>query len=186
MMHEFLFDNRAELIERCRTKVAQRPTRAIPVEQMQNDVPLFLDQLIDTLKIEQTLDPLTRREALGPSESESLARKVAMSAARHGRELFLLGFSIDQVVHNYGDLCQAITDLAYKLDAPFQIDEFRTLSRCLDNAIASAVVEFATQHDSISVHEMTEKIEYLTHDLRSTLGTALLAFAAAKARQSRP
>ena len=181
MMHEFLFNNRAELIERCRTKVAQRPSRAITKEQLRNGIPLFLDQLIETLKIEQTLDPLTRRETLGPSASESPTCEVDRSAAKHGRELLLLGFSIDQVVHNYGDLRQAITDLAYELDAQFQIDEFRTLSRCLDNAIASAAMEFTTQRDSISAREMTEMIECLTHDLRSLLGTAMLAFAAAKA-----
>ncbi len=38
-----------------------------------------------------------------------------------------LGFSVDQVVHDYGDLCQAITDLAVERDAPFSVDQFRTL-----------------------------------------------------------
>ena len=51
-----------------------------------------------------------------------------------------LGYTADQVVHDYGDLCQAITDLAFERDAPFAVDEFRTLNRCLDNAIADAVL----------------------------------------------
>jgi hypothetical protein len=36
----------------------------------------------------------------------------------HGRALLDLGFNVSQVVHDYGDLCQAITDLAYERDAP--------------------------------------------------------------------
>jgi hypothetical protein len=45
-----------------------------------------------------------------------------------------LGYSVDHVVHDYSDLCQAITGLAIERDAPFAIEEFRTLNRCLDNA----------------------------------------------------
>ena len=44
---------------------------------------------------------------------------MGVSATAHGEELLNLGFSIDQVVHDYGDLCRAITDLAVEQDAPF-------------------------------------------------------------------
>jgi C4-dicarboxylate-specific signal transduction histidine kinase len=55
----------------------------------------------------------------------------------------------------YGELCQAITDLAVERDAPFSIEEFCTLNRCLNNAIAiaiaiataDAVTEFSFQRD---------------------------------------
>lgn len=63
----------------------------------------------------------------------------------HG--IFLLIATIDQVVHDYGDFCQAIIDLAVERDPPISIDEFRTLNRCLDNAIADAVTEFSFQSD---------------------------------------
>ena len=52
---------------------------------------------------------------------------------------------MDQVIHDYGDLCQAITELAFEQAAPFETKEFRTLNRCLDNAIADAVTEFTYQ-----------------------------------------
>ena len=35
-----------------------------------------------------------------------------------------------------------LTDLAVELEAPISTDDFRTLNRCLDNAIAGAVTEF--------------------------------------------
>jgi C4-dicarboxylate-specific signal transduction histidine kinase len=53
----------------------------------------------------------------------------------------------------YGELCQAITDLAVERDAPFSVEEFCTLNRCLSNAIAiaiaiaDAVTEFSFQRD---------------------------------------
>ena len=40
-----------------------------------------------------------------------------------------LGFTVSQVVHDYGDICQAITELAIEQNAPITTDEFRTLNR---------------------------------------------------------
>jgi len=51
-MHAFLFNNRDELIARCKAKVAQRPRRAATAEQLANGVPLFLEQLTRTLEAE--------------------------------------------------------------------------------------------------------------------------------------
>jgi signal transduction histidine kinase len=95
-----------------------------------------------------------------------------------------LGYTVDQVVHDYGDLCQSITGLAFERDAPFQIDEFRTLNRCLDNAIADAVTEFSYQRDCAADEKRTieanQEAGFLAHELRNALGTATLAFATAK------
>jgi hypothetical protein len=125
------------------------------------------------------------RRISGPSGGGASLSEIGESAAQHGRELLKLGFSVDQVVHDYGDLCQAITDLAYERDAPFLIDEFRTLNRCLDNAIADAVTEFSYQRDFAVADrqaiEMHERLGLFAHELRNFLQTATLAFTAAKA-----
>jgi signal transduction histidine kinase len=107
------------------------------------------------------------------------------SAAQHGRELLRRGFTIEQVVHDYGDLCQAITDLAFERGAPIAIDEFRTLNRCLDNGIADAVTEFTYQRESLlgdkAVQALNERLGFLAHELRNHLNTATLALTAIKA-----
>jgi len=184
MMHAFLSNNRKNLIERCRVKVEKRPSRGATVQQLQNGVPLFLDQLIRTLRVEQGDDPMDSREISGPSGGGAALSEMGVTAAQHGRALLELGFTVDQVVHDYGDLCQAITDLAYECDAPFQVDEFRTLNRCLDNAIADAVTEFSYQHDfSVAdkhAAETNERLGFFAHELRNSLGTAMLAFTAIK------
>jgi len=186
MMHDFLTDNRQNLIDRCRAKVAKRPARAAIDVQVQNGIPMFLDQLIRTLEAEQTPEPMESRKISGPSGGAvSSSSEIGKSAALHGRELLQLGFSIDDVVHNYGDLCQAITDLAYEVDAPLQVDEFRTLNRCLDNAIADAVTEFSYQRAFLLANQqaeaVNERLRVLGRELRNHLGTATLAFAAARA-----
>lgn len=91
-----------------------------------------------------------------------------------------LGYTVDQVVHDYGDLCQAITDLAIERDAPFSIDQFRTLNRCLDNAIADAVTEFSAYREAnISRRHAdgeNERLGILVHELRNALHTVVLAY----------
>ncbi|MBC7470372.1 MAG: HAMP domain-containing histidine kinase [Ramlibacter sp.] len=182
-MHRFLSNNRAELIERCKVKVAQRPHRAATVQQLANGVPLFLDQLTRTLEAEENEQRAESIRISGPSGGDSLAlSELGLSAAAHGKQLMALGFSVDQVVHDYGDLCQAITDLAFERDAPFAIDEFRTLNRCLDNAIADAVTEFSAERDatidSRRQHDAAARVGFLIHELRNALGTATLAVSA--------
>jgi hypothetical protein len=109
---------------------------------------------------------------------------MGISAAHHGRQLSELGFTVDQVVHDYGDLCQSVTDLAFERDAPFTVDEFRTLNRCLDNAIAEAVSEFSFQRETSILAkrdaEENERAGAFAHELRNHLSTLSLAFTAAK------
>jgi hypothetical protein len=148
-MHLFLANNRDELIARCKAKVAQRPRRAATEEQLRNGVPLFLEQLRSTLVAEEEGQAGESLMISGSSGgNETTLSEMGVTAAAHGKQLFELGFSVDQVVHDYGDLCQAITDLAVERDAPFSVEEFRTLNRCLDNAIADAVTEFSIQRDA--------------------------------------
>lgn len=179
-MHRFLANNRGELIARCKAKVAQRPQRAATEAQLAHGVPMFLDQLTRTLAAEDDDRPELSIRISGPSGGDSLAlSEIGVSATAHGKELLHLGYTVDQVVHDYGDLCQAITDLAFERDAPFAVGEFRTLNRCLDNAIADAVTEFSSQRDAqISMQQVADekqRLGFLVHELRNSLGTATLA-----------
>lgn len=182
-MHRFLTNNRDELIARCKEKVAQRPRRSATTEQLANGIPLFLDQLTQTLQAEEDGEVAASLRISGASGGDALAlSEMGISATAHGRQLLDLGFSVDQVVHDYGDLCQAITDLAVERDAPFAVDEFRTLNRCLDNAIADAVTSFSLQRDVTVARnqavESNERLGLLVHELRNSLNSATLAMAA--------
>lgn len=182
-MRSFLLNNRDELIRRCKHKVALRPSRDATVEQLSHGVPMFLDQLTRTLEAEDGGDAVGGLRISGASGGDGSAlSEMGVSATLHGGELLGLGYTVDQVVHDYGDLCQAITDLAVERDAPFSVDQFRTLNRCLDNAIAGAVTEFAAQRDVKVARQHAEdenqRLGFLAHELRNQLQVAKLAFAA--------
>src|SRR5580692_11504181 len=184
MLHEFLTINRSDLIERCRLKVAKRLAPKVTDAELTHGIPAFLDQLIKTLEVEQTSEPMRSRKVSGPSGGGPAVSEIRATATLHGRDLSLRGFTVEQVVHDYGDLCQAITDLALERGAPIETDEFRTLNRCLDNGIADAVTEYAFQRYSVltndGVQALNERLGFLAHELRNLLHTGTLAFSAIK------
>ena len=182
-MHTFLRNNRDELIARCKAKVAGRPRRAATAAQLANGIPLFSEQLIRTLQAEEDGRHAQGVLISGPAGGDAASlSEIGLSARAHGRQLLQLGYSVDQVVHDYGDLCQAITDLAVERDAPFSVDQFRTLNRCLDNAIADAVTAFVLERDANAAirhsADVTQALGILAHELRNSLQTATLAFTA--------
>jgi signal transduction histidine kinase len=101
---------------------------------------------------------------------------MSESAILHGGELKQAGFTVAQVVHDYGDVCQAVTELAIELELPISADEFKTLNRCLDEAIAQAVTEFARQRELSLSDRGTERLGFFAHELRNLLSNAMLAF----------
>src|SRR6185295_10492759 len=88
------------------------------------------------------------------------------------------------VVHDYGDVCQSITELAVELDAPISADDFRVLNGCLDNAIAGAVTEFDKERAHAPVKEVADRKneQRAASDpiLRNLIHNALVAFEAVK------
>ena len=182
-MHEFLTNHRDELISRCMAKVSKRPRRAATEAQLRNGIPRFLEQLASTLKAERAGNQDDSLRISGTHGGNSTVHsEISVSATAHGKQLLALGYTVDQVVHDYGDLFQAITELAEARDAPFTVQEFRTLNRCVDTAIADAVTEFSDQRDAAMARQHTaaanERLGFLIHELRNSLHTATLAFIA--------
>ena len=185
MMHEFLAENRGELIERCRMKVAQRSAPKATEAELDHGITLFLDQIIKTLQAEESSHPRESQRMSGPSGgAEASLFEMGISAREHGRELLQHGYTIEQVVHDYGDFCQSVTDLAVEMNMPISNEEFRTLNRCLDNAIAVAATEFNAQRDNVFADKdarANERLGFFAHELRNHLNSATLALAAIKA-----
>lgn len=154
MLHEFLTAHRTELITRCRNKVAKRfAPSEIPIA-LDHGVPLFLQQLVETLRLEQRephVDTVGAQPTPVPTE-------IGRAATVHGADLLRLGYTIDQVVHDYGDVCQSVTQLAGEQKEDISTDEFRTLNRCLDDAIADAVTSFGCARQ-VLINDQAETLQ---------------------------
>lgn len=189
MLYVFLANYREALIDRCLIKVARRSGAHTEHASSTAGVPMFLDQLIQTLKLEQGdgASPIGRSVS-GPSGGSLRASGLGKAATKHGRELSDIGFTVEQVVHDYGDLCQAIMDLALELEVSIDVEEFGTINFCLDNAIADAVTEFSHQrrviNDDREQQALTHRIGTLAHELRAHINAAVYSHSAIKSRQA--
>jgi len=182
MLHQFLTSNRTELITRCRNKVARRLSPSEIPLALDHGVPLFLQQLVETLRLEQTEPPSAAYE----SKPSPAATDIGRAATVHGAELLRLGYSVDQVVHDYGDVCQAITELAGEHDERISTGEFRTLNRCLDNAIADAVTSFGRARQVLlddQAETLEQRLHYFSLDHRRLVDIALQAYDVIKSGQ---
>jgi signal transduction histidine kinase len=184
MLHAFINEHRDEIIARCHAKVFRRHGRLPSTAQLLQGIPDFLDQLVRTLEQEEREGRPENGDISGSADGKPQLSEVNVSASRHGKDLLGFGFSVDQLVHNYGDMCQAITELAIEHDAPCSIPAFRTLNRCMVNAIADAAKEFTYQRDAVATLKSAEganlRLAEYSHQLRTSLSTALMAFEAAR------
>ncbi len=130
VLHEFIQANRDAILTRTNQRLGNRQWPTVTAHELEHGLPLFLTQLSETLRLETSDNPF-------PTSA------IGSAAAEHGRQLLESGYTVSQVVHDYGDICQAITELALDRKAPITVKEFHTLNRCLDTAIAEAVTEFA-------------------------------------------
>ncbi len=164
MLQEFIHLHRDEIIRRCRAKVAVRSMPPPTMAEIDHGVPLFLDQLVLVLQ--------NGRDRLDPS--------IGASAVLHGHDLRAQGLTVSQVVHDYGDICQSVTELALELDAPIDTEDFRTLNRCLDEAIAGAVTSYERESKQSYLDHAAERsnqrVAFLVHELRNLVNTATMAF----------
>ncbi len=166
MLDELITTHREELIARIRAKAAARSVRPFSNGTLDQGIPLFLDQLSESL-----------RHTTSPAEATNDADTAA---TLRGADLFRMGFDVSQVVHGYGDVCQAVTELAVELAAPIPIDDFRIFNLCLDEAIASAVTEHERQLGEGISRQKAERLGVFAHELRNSLSAALLSFGMVK------
>lgn len=155
MLTDFILENREEIITRCRSKLSSRSAPRVTELELEEGVPLFLDQFVDVVR----------------SASGSMTA-MGSTASKHGAELLQAGYTVGQVVHDYGGICQSVTELAVEKKAPISSGDFKILNLCLDECIAEAVTEYAR----LRAAEDTERTGRLAHELNGWLHTMGLAF----------
>jgi hypothetical protein len=170
MLDEFIAVNRSEIVGQCRATLATRSVLAPASLELDHGVPAFLDQLLTELR-------------RGPSPDFDIAK----TAMQHGHDLQVQRYTVSQAVHDYGDVCQAVTALAVERQAAISTEDFRTLNGCLDNAIASAVAEYGRARDRSSKQNDTREGPppgAVASDLLKSIQISKVAFDAVRSGKS--
>src|SRR4051812_24039467 len=163
-LHEFIVQNRSEIIERARVRVEGRTQGASVPAELEHGVSLFLTQLVAALA---PLDAPDVPQALGAAH----AKRISEGAAQHGHELLRNGFTVAQVVLGYGDVSQVVSELASEAHAQIRAEDFQLFNRCLDDTIAGAVTAYGELRERDLAYEGTERLGVLAHELRNLLNT---------------
>jgi signal transduction histidine kinase len=166
-LYEFNTSDKNDILSLARAKIMARKWPTVSALELEHGLPLFLSQLSETLRLRSSSEPFS-------------STAIGNSAGKHGGEALAKNFSVAQLVHDYGDLCQAITEAAVVKQVEISAKDFQTLNACLDDAIAGAVTEFSRQREEALGEGEAERLGYLTHELRNRLSTAMLSFAAVK------
>lgn len=176
MLASFLKEHRATILTRCRERIAATVVPHPTAEELAEGAPVFIEQMEEILRRAED-EPahegrfndgreLTRSQATGKTV-------VGSSAAHHGRQLLKLKFTLSQVVHGYGALCQVITGLLDELGVAVAAREYQTLNLCLDDAIAEAVTAYESDAEADTSRREIEHLGILAHELRDALAAAM-------------
>lgn len=160
MLQDFLLSNQKEILDLCHKKSRYLAGSHQTSEQLNQGLPLFFEQLINVLNLKMSPTP---------------PKDMLKSAALHGKEFLRLGYTLSHVVHSYGAMCQAITELATMKDKRISAEEFNILNGCLDVSIASAVSEYEYRSNLASEEREVKHLGYLAHELRNALSSATIA-----------
>jgi signal transduction histidine kinase len=174
MLHDFIVENRDEIIERARRRVSARSAPKATDTKLEHGIPIFLTQLVGALQ--QAHAPATLH-LVGASDA---SKQITDSATINGRDLLKNGLTVAQVVNGYGDVCQVVTDLAIETHAAISVQDFHVFNGCLDDAIAGAVTAYEGQREDELAYEGTERLGVLVHELRNLLQTAMLSLSIIK------
>lgn len=184
MLEQLLTDHEAVLSERCAWHMDAGSPRGATASRFDDGLSMFLRQLAAVFRGEGSprAAPYAVQAALPAS---TYLTAIGCAAVEHARGLLSRGRAIEQVVGSFGNVRHAITSLASEQGASIPASELRTLNRCLDNAIAETVADYAHRRRCAlaerSVQAMNERIGFLAHDLRNHIQTATLALAAGRA-----
>jgi diguanylate cyclase (GGDEF)-like protein len=130
--------------------VAGRSRPKLPDPESAHGIPIFLDQIIKTLTVEQITDsPRSHHASIHARNGTD--SDLGEMAILHGRDLLEEGFTLEQVIRDYGDVCQAVTSMASETGAPISAAEFHIFNRCLDDAMAAAATEYSKRKSTAPV-----------------------------------
>ena len=87
-----------------------------------------------------------------------------------------MGLTVGQVVHDYGSICQSVTELAEETKFSIAVEEFQTFNRCLDDAIAQAVTAFERDRDHSALTPQAMRVASVAHEMRNLLTASLLTY----------
>jgi len=163
MLHDFLTRERNSILMVAKQKANETQGTRLRSTAVEEGWGIFFDELVGLMTRDE---PFEFHAEMGLHKAE---------AEKQGKEYLRLGYTVSEVVHSYGVLCQAVTSLAGKLNVEITPREFQQLNLSLDTVIAEAVTEFEKDRRKNVDREEVERLGFLAHELRNCLQSATIS-----------
>lgn len=143
---DFLATRRDEVVARFNERVGSSlaPGR-LSVGELQNHLPVFLDQLT-----------LALREESWPPAARVFSHNS--TAEEHGRQRLDVGFSLDSLTREYGLLHDCLLELLEETGEAPTLRELRLLANCIAGASADSVTQYV-HHQQTLLRESQEQLQ---------------------------
>jgi signal transduction histidine kinase len=164
MLHSFLRDHRDEVIALAEQQL-QTTLRDKPTHEVIDHLPLIIDQII---------------QELGSDDGAGPETKIKRTAAEHGEQRAKLGIPIDIVVHDYGVICDSMSEVAKRQRQTVSAEEWQVVNRALDIGIAAAIQRYETELREQQRRENAEYVGSVAHEIRNALSSVTIAYQAIK------
>lgn len=169
MLHDFLTEERTVILDKAKEKSKQGEKGRGSSTAMDQGWGLFYDELTELMRQDE---PFASHNELGQHTQQ---------AEKHGEEYLRMGYTLSEVVHSYGIICQAITSHADEQKYQITSREFQQLNLSLDTAIAEAVTEYETvAAEKVDASEI-KRLGYLAHELRNCIQNVTITLEMIKA-----
>ncbi len=155
-------DERANLLAEWRAQIRQLPSaKQLDSPTLTDHIPDFLDELAAAfLHVSDATIPETLLEVTPPA---------------HGRQRYVDGFDIVEVVAEYNILRGCVHDVAERNGIGLSGKAFHIMNRVFDGAIGLAVQTFATRQALEVQQRREEYLAFVAHDLRTPLNAIALS-----------
>jgi signal transduction histidine kinase len=163
-MRRFITQHRALIERQSRDLLRERSMEKTTESELERGVPVFIDQLLETLGRERS------------GGGAPLDRAIVTTAAEHGSRLFARGFSMGQLVHGYGVLSEVVMELGEKQAVSFTTRDVEVLNRIIVLAIGGAVTEYQRRRTDEAHGQHLERVGTLAHEMRNALSTATMSY----------
>src|SRR5690349_1170957 len=99
-----LTERRSEVLEKCRKKVSVVSGSLPSTVLLDRGLPALYDELLEVLRVSlEDASPEVRHRLVSDTVAAGASR-------RHAQESFRLGYTVSQLVHGYGCICQGVTE----------------------------------------------------------------------------
>ncbi|MDP9037599.1 MAG: sensor histidine kinase [Myxococcota bacterium] len=157
LLSQLLASRRDELLRRWTDAVrASIDSPGLTRAELADHVPAFVDEIRLALEDHRNLDQ-------------------SSTAAEHGTQRLRLGFDLNSVVREYGQLRNCILDMALEAGVRPTDVERRVLFDSIITGVAEAVSEYARLRDAELQRHAAEHYAFVAHELRNPLQSARTA-----------